>query len=409
MEQFFNFILKVSFSLSVFYLFYLIFLSRESFHSINRFYLNLSVIISCFIPLFNFNSNIANSQLIFITYELDNITILTDHIKPLWYNELNISNILEYIYISVALLLLLMLMLNLLKINNIIKNTRTKIINNVTINITEKHIMPFSFLNRIIINPSNISENELNKIITHEYTHIKQFHSIDSLFIEILCIILWFNPFVWFIKSSLKNIHEFLADSNCINNKTDIVEYSSLIYSIAYSIPLDLTNNFNNSSILRRVKMLSKNPSSTASYLKLLLAIPLLVTMIFAVNLLSLEQVSAKETKVALNQDAKKPAKVKGNKNAEQAPVLRMSIKEFAQFVIYPEEARKANKSGEVYVDALISENGTVKEVKIKKSSDKIFDQAAINAMKKAKFKPGTKDKKPVETWITMPIKFKLK
>ena len=74
----------------------------------------------------------------------------------------------------------------------------------------------------------------------------------------------------------------------------------------------------------------------------------------------------------------------------------------------YPEEARKNNIEGIVYVKALIGAKGDVKKVKISKSDNKVFDKSALDAIRNWKFKPGTVADKAVPIWVTIPVKYKL-
>lgn len=80
-----------------------------------------------------------------------------------------------------------------------------------------------------------------------------------------------------------------------------------------------------------------------------------------------------------------------------------------AKAIKYPESARKAGVTGTVFVNVQIDEQGKVLEAKILESLTAECDQAALDALKAVSWKPAIKDKKPVKTWIAVPVRFKLK
>lgn len=76
----------------------------------------------------------------------------------------------------------------------------------------------------------------------------------------------------------------------------------------------------------------------------------------------------------------------------------------------YPEIARKAGVEGKVIVQVQIDEKGNVGRTKIAKSlGNNGCDEAAIEAIKKVKWKPAMQRDKPVKVWISIPVVFQLK
>ena len=62
----------------------------------------------------------------------------------------------------------------------------------------------------------------------HELFHIQQKHSWDIIYLELLTIICWLNPFFYFIKKEIKVIHEFLADQYA-SDQQNKGEYAELL------------------------------------------------------------------------------------------------------------------------------------------------------------------------------------
>jgi len=74
----------------------------------------------------------------------------------------------------------------------------------------------------------------------------------------------------------------------------------------------------------------------------------------------------------------------------------------------YPEKAKKAKLEGRVIVVAVVDENGDVIQAYIHHSDNPIFNEAALEAAKKMKFKPGRLKDKPVKAIVRIPFVFKL-
>jgi len=74
----------------------------------------------------------------------------------------------------------------------------------------------------------------------------------------------------------------------------------------------------------------------------------------------------------------------------------------------YPEVARKARISGIVIVECVIDKNGIVQNVQVLKALPFGLDQAAVEAVKKWKFRPGTLNGQPVDVIFNLTVNFKL-
>src|SRR5206468_756662 len=94
------------------------------------------------------------------------------------------------------------------------------------------NIIPFSFGNSIFINRHLHTEGELQEIIRHEFVHVKQRHSIDIIWAELLCIVNWYNPFAWLLKRSIRQNLEFIADNKVLENGINKKEYQYLLLKV---------------------------------------------------------------------------------------------------------------------------------------------------------------------------------
>ena len=74
----------------------------------------------------------------------------------------------------------------------------------------------------------------------------------------------------------------------------------------------------------------------------------------------------------------------------------------------YPEKAKKAKLEGRGIVAVVVDENGDVIDAYIHYSDNPIFNEAALEAAKKMKFKPGRLKDIPVKVKVLIPFVFKL-
>jgi len=198
-------------------------------------------------------------------------------------NSLGISDIIWRIYFFGAGLFFLLFMYKLLKLFALIKKNGIQRFNGVKVVFMKKDLAPFSFFNIIFLNKSNTSDDDFRSIISHEMIHIRQYHSIDLIIMELLSIFQWFNPFVWPYKKSLKETHEYLADNAVIAQGCNAAKYQLLIFEQHVGVKLfEFANNFNHSQIKRRITMITKRKSKRWAKFKVLLILPVFSLLVMA-------------------------------------------------------------------------------------------------------------------------------
>jgi len=141
----------------------------------------------------------------------------------------------------------------------------------------------FSFFNFVFLNKAKVPGGDVDRILAHELAHVRQFHSVDIVFTEILIIIQWFNPFVWPYKRSLRETHEYLADRAVIAQGCSLARYQLLIVEQHVGGRLlELASSFRTSQIKRRITMLTKQETKGLARWKPLLILPLAVAFVLA-------------------------------------------------------------------------------------------------------------------------------
>jgi hypothetical protein len=141
----------------------------------------------------------------------------------------------------------------------------------------------FSFFHFVFLNRSKVPAEDIDRVLAHELAHVRQLHSLDILFTELLTVIQWFNPFVWPYKRSLRETHEYLADRAVIAQGCGLARYQLLIVEQHVGGRLlELASSFRTSQIKRRIVMLSKQQTKGLARWKPLLILPLAVVLVLA-------------------------------------------------------------------------------------------------------------------------------
>ena len=150
---------------------------------------------------------------------------------------------------------------------------------------TSKGDSPFSFFKYIFYNPEAFDTSELKTILAHEKVHAKQWHSIDIILIDMVAILLWFNPFVWLYKKAMVQNLEYLADSEASALFLDKKSYQYLMLRQVSKLPGNVIyNSFYNSFTKKRIAMLNSKRTSKGSLYKYGLIIPLLTGFVLLFN-----------------------------------------------------------------------------------------------------------------------------
>ncbi|WOK07120.1 M56 family metallopeptidase [Imperialibacter roseus] len=135
-------------------------------------------------------------------------------------------------------------------------------------------ISPFSFLNYVFVPDSLVDSSEFQQILAHEKTHIEQRHSVDLLIVQLLAAFLWFNPVIWQLIKSLKTTHEYIADKKIITSGYSLVEYQTLLLKqLISNNSFGLVHNFNLSFIKKRITMMTNQKSGWSGKVKVAMAI----------------------------------------------------------------------------------------------------------------------------------------
>ncbi len=279
------YILKVIICSGILYGYYRLALHNKLFHRWNRFYLLSAVVVSLSFPLIKINIWHAPAEDDSQVIKLLNIVTTGDEyvheVSRSGSFHLSGEQVAIMVYMAVSLALIVMLFHALVKLSRLARNNPLQKIQHINVIQTEAKGTPFSFFRYIFWNKNiDMHADAGKKIFTHEMVHVTEKHSADKLFMHIVLIFFWCNPFFWLIRREMNMIHEFIADSKAIDDK-DTAAFAAMILHAAYpQQAFGLTSSFFSSSIKRRLHMLTKMQNPSMNYISRLLALPLL-TFIF--------------------------------------------------------------------------------------------------------------------------------
>ena len=149
----------------------------------------------------------------------------------------------------------------------------------------DKDKAPFSFWNRIFMNPSKYDWATYDQILQHEKIHVSERHTFDIILAELMVIVQWFNPFAWLYRKAVENNLEYLTDYKMLTKGTDPQSYQMNLLKITVpDLPMNLTTNYNQSFLKKRISMMNTKKSSISSSWKYLFLIPLLGLSIVCLN-----------------------------------------------------------------------------------------------------------------------------
>ncbi len=278
-----DYILKLNICLAVVYLFYQLFLRKLTFYNWNRWYLLGYTALSFIIPLIDIMPSLekrALQQNLMVQW-IPAISFATP-------GERNFFETLTYWDWAIAVLVLGFLLLLgrfIVRFYSFKKmKAKAQLISgqDTMIYQLDEPITPFSFGNAIFINTEMHSGEDLEEIIRHEFVHVKQRHTIDIMWCEMLCMLNWFNPFVWLLRHNVKQNLEFIADNKVLQSGLDRKEYQYLLLKVMGNRQFAFTNHFNFSSLKKRIVMMNTIKSAKVQLIKFMFLLPVVAVLLLS-------------------------------------------------------------------------------------------------------------------------------
>jgi len=263
--------------LALFYAFYRLVLSRETFFALNRAYLLGAAALALALPLLRVESPFFET----VVYAGP----LHDYAGPsaisIPSRGIGLPDILPVVYAAGAGLFLLLFIVRLGRLALLVRRCGCVRHRGLRVVLCGHPGESFSFFKYVFLNKSKIPEGDMDRVLAHELAHVRQLHSFDIVFSELLTVIQWCNPFVWPYKRSLRETHEYLADRAVIAQGCSLARYQLLIVEQHVGGELlELASSFRTSQIKRRIVMLSKQQTKGLARWKPLLVLPMAVALV---------------------------------------------------------------------------------------------------------------------------------
>ena len=446
MGVFFIYILKSSVCLVLFYLFFRLLLSKETFHRFNRMALLGVLFFSLLIPCIEVTTRhqvevqqaVLSIEQLLLMAELEatpaNVGAVQETPTISW------VQIVLLVYLAGILFLVCRNIYSLICLFRLVHSGKhEKLEKGVTLVVHNQEIAPFSWMKYIVISRKDLEENG-REILIHEMAHIHHRHLVDLLVADICIFFQWFNPGAWLLKQELQNVHEYEADETVINEGVNAKEYQLLLIKKAVGTRLySMANSFNHSKLKKRITMMLKEKSNPWARLKYLYILPVAAIAVTAFarpeisekmeeisavkvnDLAEIVQEKVLQDTVKVSKDEKKDALVvTGVKSKEEEEIVIFEVVE--QMPEYPGgmsalqkylsekiagSPMKGKAGGRVMVGFTVAETGKIKDVRVLQSDEASLNQEAERIVSEMPdWIPGKQRGRPVPVKYTVPIRF---
>jgi TonB family protein len=417
------YMIKVAVYTAGFFLVYRLLLSRDTMYGRNRGFIILSVISALILPLITISTARSINIPVFIRVFSEIFVTGTGNKNSssiLDVTGLSGYNWLFIIYLAGVAVSGSKLIIDFIELIFLISHHRTR--GNRIIRFNGFNTAGFSAFGHVFVN-NRLSQEETDEIIKHEKNHLNHHHSFDIVFIEIVKALQWFNPFIHLFGRSLRAIHEYQADEECITHGMSVSNYQKLLFNQVFkSKVFTITNSFSNPSLIKkRMIMMTKKRSQALANLKLLMVLPVIAAVLILISSCS-QKNKTSDTGIEAAPPPPPPPPPVGDissdtplETADYMPVFKGGdaalLDYIAKNTIYPEAAMTKGTQGKVIVSFVIEADGSVDRVNVVQGVDPELDKEAIRVVSSlpAFEKPGINDGKPVAVRFQIPINFALK
>lgn len=263
---------KVAVLIVVFYMFYRLLLSKETFHRVNRVVLLSTALLSFILPLcvITTHQTVVLDAVPMVSVGNVQMEVAPDEQPALWQYALPLLYIIGVVATLSHTLLSVWRVLMLVR-----RSERIPQADGTTLCVVPDEVPPFSFCSFIVMNRNDYNTGD-SAILAHERGHIRQHHSCDVLLVDLLTALQWFNPAMWMLRADLRAIHEYEADGAVLSQGINARQYQYLLITKAASIGgYSIANGISHSTLKNRITMMLQKKSPRSRFMKLLALVPI--------------------------------------------------------------------------------------------------------------------------------------
>lgn len=453
--MFFIYSVKVAVCLALFYLFHKLLMSRDTFHTFNRFAILSMMLLSLVLPLVHLSLD-SEAGINRGTVALEGLvaqTVVADGGNGVG-EGLTLTQVLLAAYVLGVVLFVGKALLSVGSLLRLIRRARcVEVRNGIRIYTMQGDISPFSWFRYIIMSEKDWQENR-REIVLHEMAHIRRCHSMDVAVCNIMIVFQWYNPAAWLLKRELQTVHEYEADEAVLSAGVDATHYQMLLIRKAVGERLfSMANNLNHNSLKKRITMMKIKRTNPMQKAKIAFVLPLAAMTVAAFASQKVENLSEKveQESEAFSSVSDNPVvravgetarvavvKVQEDKALEEASSMPMAkdtaeaktgkkmpcsdnpemfprfpgghialFEYLSKNIKFPKSKENEDVKVRVVTTFTVEKDGSITDAKIVRSQGEAFDNEAlrvINGM--PKWIPGMQNGKAVSVKYTLPITF---
>ncbi len=425
----FAYLLKVNVAFVLFYAFYRLFFYKDTFFKLRRAILLAFFGLALFYPLLNIQDWVRQQEpiadVIYMYFAmLPEATAKADAAASMdWYGWLLGS--LGFIYWGIVALLCGRFLVQLSSILWLAHTCERIIIHETPVYVLRKAAGPFSFFRMVFLHPESHSDKETDEILTHECTHVSQWHSIDVILSEMMCMACWFNPFVWLLKREVRHNLEYLADNTVIQSGYDSKSYQYHLLGLAHHQSVTtLYNSFNVLHLKNRIMMMNKKRSPGIVRTKYLIFVPLVGILMLLSNIEAVARLTVRLANEATVSNAMVTATDVSSKSREMDEQVFTVVEKMPSFpggdaellkyiatnIKYPKESQDNGEQGRVICSFIVGRDGSVNNPEVLRGVTPLLNEEAVRVINTMpRWNPGMQRGKAVAVKYTVPITFRLK
>lgn len=374
--------IKSSIVLALLYLPYTLLLRKETFHAFNRVMLLTIIITSLVTPCVDVSDLLPSSP---VQEAISNVVTLPTLIVEVSLSSPKVESTsyqgeagwgvwLVLIYIIGMLLLLLWKVTGMIRLMRFIPRgcLWTDNMKEATVYCHTGNVSPFSWMRSIVIGERDAKDI----VLAHELAHIRMHHSWDTLFVSLVEVLQWFNPCIWMLDASLREVHEYEADDAVLRRGISARDYQLLLIEKAVArTPYPMVNAFRHSLLKNRITMMTKKKSSSWARLKVLYAVPLTLVALAAFASQQMEEKMDPLTFINNKRVTKEDVKQLTSEPEDQVYDKPEVLPEFSggqgemfswisKNIKYPQQALQYGVEGRVYIQFVVEKDGSISNIK---------------------------------------------
>lgn len=337
--------------------------------------------------------------------------------------------VLLWVYVAGMLVATLMSLVAFIRLLGILRRGRRMSVSGYTlIVLPHTALAPFSWMKYIVMSEADYAAAR-DMIVLHEVSHLRLCHWVDLLIAQLVVIVLWYNPASWLMRTELRNVHEYQADSAVLRSGADARQYQLLLIkkAVGQRFP-SLANSLNHSKLKNRITMMCNQPSRPGRRMRALAIVPALLVASAIVNMPVVASAIGSAASVSLGIDKVsektgdgQTVELKGTvndvKNESDTPDVLPQypggesemFKYLAMNMHYPEAAMTAGVQGRVVVEFVVEKDGSLSNMNVLRSVSPELDAEAVRvASSMPAWIPARSNGEAVRCKMALPVQFKL-